>query len=219
VSGGREVVHPMHELRGALAALDLGLSLVERGQDPAGCSDGLRVQLDRARDALDEIDARRTGEPKRPNFVLVNLAAIIGGRAVAWSQLAPAYGAAVRFTWRAGHVWLRGDRALLLQALDNLIGNALEHGGGQVLVDGERRGSCVRITISDGGSGLRSSPHDLVEAPVSSRRGHGLAIARNAVEVLGGSICTGVNMGRAAVVVELPLEPSAEEVAQPARAA
>jgi signal transduction histidine kinase len=168
---------------------------------------------------LDEIDALRAGESKPRDVALVDLAAVVGGRAAAWSQLAPAYGAAVRFTWRAGRVWLRGERALLLRALDNLIGNALEHGGGRVLVDGERCGSCVRITISDGGSGLRTSPHQLAESPVSARRGHGLAIARQAVEMLGGSISTGVNMGRAAVVVELPLELAAEGLRQPAQAA
>jgi signal transduction histidine kinase len=219
VKGGAEVAHPMHELRGALAALDLGLSLVEREQELAGCADGLRLQLERARDALDEIDALRSEKSKPRDVALVDLGAVVGGRAAAWSQLAPAYGAAVRFSWRAGRAWLRGERTLLLQALDNLIGNALEHGGGRVLVDGERCGSCVRITISDGGPGLRASTHQFGETPVSSRRGHGLAIARNAVEVLGGSISTGVSMGRAAIVVELPLELAAEGLVQPAQAA
>jgi signal transduction histidine kinase len=217
VSSALAAAHPMHELRGALAALDLGLSLVERGQEVAQCSDGLRVQLDRALEALEEIDALRNGEPRRRDAALVDLTAIIGARAVAWSQLAPAYGAAVRFRWRAGRVCLRGDLTDLLQALDNLIGNALEHGGGRVLVDGERRGSRVRITISDGGAGLRVSPKELVEAPESSARGHGLAIARNAVESLGGTISASVSSGSAAVVVELPLELPVE--AQPARAA
>ena len=43
--------------------------------------------------------------------------------------------------------------AALASALDNLVANALEHGGGRILVEGERSGNVVRVLISDGGSG------------------------------------------------------------------
>ena len=55
--------------------------------------------------------------------------------------------------WRAGPAWIIGDATALASALDNLVTNALEHGGGRVLVEGERSGNVVRVLISDGGSG------------------------------------------------------------------
>jgi signal transduction histidine kinase len=221
----RDLARPTHEVRGALSALDLGLSLVDRsplsGLELAARSDGLRLQLARAREALAEIDAVRCGENASQGFAtsprrarhghdggLVDLTSLVRERSRAWSQLAPGYGAALRLAWSTGPAWVRADRRHLSKALDNLIANALEHGGGRVLVEGERNGSRVRIAISDGGTGLAVAPGSIEEAPPSSSRGHGLAIARDAIQQLGGTLSSTLRLGRAGVLIELPLEPS-----------
>ena len=48
-----------------------------------------------------------------------------------------------------------GDRRALAQALDNLIVNAIEHGGPTIVVEARRRGGRLRISVVDSGRGPR----------------------------------------------------------------
>jgi two-component system sensor histidine kinase TctE len=204
------LTRPLHELRGAMSALGLGLALIEREPSLRRLGarfDALRAQLDRAGAAIDDLDrARGAGatnaaeQPRQP----VDLASLVMRRARAWSQLAPAYGAQLRLSWRAGAVALLGDRLRLEQALDNLIANALEHGGRRVLVEGIRCGAVVRISIWDSGTGIGRAPEEVAEAPARSLRGHGLAIARAAIEWHGGQLSAIRRDGGAAVAIQLP---------------
>jgi signal transduction histidine kinase len=214
---------PLHELRGAISALGLGLALIEREPSPRrhrARFDALRAQLARAGAAIDELDRHRggrandSGEPTQ----LLDLASLVGRRARAWSQLAPAYRAQLRLSWRAGPVALHGDRSRLEQAIDNLIANALEHGGERVVVEGARCGATVQISIWDSGAGLGRPPEELCEAPVSSTRGHGLAIARAAIEWHGGRISSARRDGGTAIDVRLPIETAEQSWALPRRA-
>jgi signal transduction histidine kinase len=213
----RSLVRSMHELRGALTALRLGISLIDRcvlSQSELGARiEGLQAQVERAELAVIELDASRRGEA--PTALSradqsVDLASMVLRRARAWSQLAPGYEASLELNWRAGAAYVRGDPDRLRQAIDNLLGNALEHGGGRVLLEGTRVGKAVRVAISDGGAGLPCPPHELAEAPPSSPRGHGLAIARDAIEALGGRLTSQRAPNRSTLVLELPVaRPSA----------
>jgi signal transduction histidine kinase len=205
----RSLARPLHELRGAISALGLGLALIEREPSLRRLGarfDALRAQLGRAGAAIDELDRARGAKAAHRNEhrQLVDVASLVGRRARAWSQLAPAYGARLRLSWRAGPMALLGDRSRLEQAVDNLISNALEHGGGDVIVEAVRRGATVRISIWDSGTGLGRPPDELAEAPVSSTRGHGLAIARAAIEWHGGRLTSVRRDGGAAVDIQLP---------------
>jgi nitrogen fixation/metabolism regulation signal transduction histidine kinase len=99
----------------------------------------------------------------------------------------------------------------LQQALDNLIANALEHGGGRVFVEGELRGGIVCVLVSDGGLGLPRDP-DAGAKGSSSARGHGLSIVRKAIHEHNGTL--GLAMGRngPGLLVELPTTDPGEEV-------
>jgi signal transduction histidine kinase len=206
---------PAHELRGALTALQLGLGAADRhSRCTPGLvlrTEGLRAQLERATLALAELDRGRRGEATATGAAVgqresesLDLATIVLRTARAWSQLAPGYGARLDLDWRAGSVPIDGHAALLRQALDNLIANALEHGGGRVLVEGERLGARARVTISDGGPGPRQHANS-TGASWHSPRGHGLAIASEAIEAHGGSLISGVGGNGAALVLELPV--------------
>jgi two-component system OmpR family sensor kinase len=210
----RSLAPPLHELRGAMSALGLGLALIER--DPllrrhGARFDALRAQLGRAGAAIDELDRARgtrvADEADQPPQLL-DLASLLGRRARTWSQLAPAYGARLRLSWRAGSVALLGDRSRLEQAIDNLIANALEHGGSQVVVEGVRRGATVRISIWDSGAGLCRPSDGISAASAGSTRGHGLGIVRAAIEWHGGRLSFVRRDGGAAVDVLLPVEPA-----------
>jgi signal transduction histidine kinase len=102
---------------------------------------------------------------------------------------APAAGRdAVVLDWRAGAAVVQGYPMRLTQALDNLVANAVEHGRGPVTVCGTMRGSCISVLVLDRGAGLMRPPEDLGARSLKARRGHGLVVARHAVELHGGTL-------------------------------
>ena len=180
----RSLSRPLHEVRGAVTGLELGLVTLARScprAEDANRVGALRTQIERAAAALAEIDSRRTRKHETSDErqrELVDLEALVLSRARCWEQIASGYRSRVRWEWRAGAAWTVGDPAALGSALDNLVANALEHGGGRILVEGERSGNLLRVLVSDGGGGFQLS--SIGEADWALPRGHGLAIARDA---------------------------------------
>ncbi len=211
----RSLSMPLHEVRGGMTALELGLAVLERSCSCADTGDrvgALRAQIERAATALAEIDRRRTcrhetAADRHPE--LVDLEALVLSRVLCWKQIAPAGRSRVRWEWRAGPAWIIGDGAALASALDNLVANALEHGGGRITVEGERSGNVLRVLISDGGQGFELS--SIGEADWTSARGHGLAIAREAIEAHGGRLVTRARLSGTAITIELPVQPPTPE--------
>lgn len=92
---------------------------------------------------------------------------------------------------------VNGDWQALLQALDNVIDNALKYapGGERLTIRATEDGGRVRIQISDQGPGIPLNERDKVfekfyrgEATRVGGSGLGLAIARRVIEEHGGSI-------------------------------
>jgi signal transduction histidine kinase len=198
---------PLHELRGALAALELGLAFVERSNEVQreldGCADSLHVSLDRAALAARDISILHVGGAAVIDIkVELELRELVHRSARAWSFLSSSYAGSVKVDWRAGPVRVLGHSARLQQALDNLIANALEHGGSRVLIEGECQEQTVRVLVSDGGGGLPRDLEDVLaekEADTASTResgslrGHGLAIASEVIRDHRGRL--GLGMG------------------------
>lgn len=200
---------PLHELRGALGALELGLSLLERPlPDVNGSIDGLRHSLQRATLGAEDVDAIRRGDAGATARAHVNLNTLVLRSARAWKLLAPSFEATVDVDWRAGPVQVKGHAGRLQQALDNVIANALEHGGGRVLVEGERRGRCVGVLVSDDGHGISRPDGTLDErgsrSAGASNRGHGLEIVRAVVLEHGGRLRYGTGRHGPGLLIELP---------------
>ena len=122
-----------------------------------------------------------------------------------WAQLAPAYGASIRIDWRAGSAPVLGDRGRLTRAIDNLICNALEHGGGRVSIEAERLSGRVRVTVRDQGPGIGVEIADRPDAHWGAIRGHGLAIAREAILDHGGTLVARSGLLGGRLIVDLPL--------------
>jgi signal transduction histidine kinase len=216
---------PLHELRGALSALELGLAVVERSLAPHperdGCIDVLRLSLARAVLAAQDVDSIRDAN----GFIAdahteLDLSALVLRSARAWSRLAPCYDARLDVDWRAGPVPVHGDSTRLRQAFDNLLANALEHGGRSVFVEGELSGGphsqrVVRVTISDGGPGLARPLEEMLFERSRSSRGHGLRITSGVVAEHGGSLRLGAGRNGPAFVVELPVAGTAARSAAP----
>jgi signal transduction histidine kinase len=113
-------------------------------------------------------------------------------------------------------LWVSGDPDQLMQALLNLVGNAVAHtaDGGVITLAAQARGDRARITVSDDGPGIRRE--DLprvfdrfyrVQGPrggSSGGSGLGLAITRRLVELHGGTI-TAANRPQAGAVFTIDL--------------
>jgi signal transduction histidine kinase len=195
------IVRPLHELRGALTVLQLGLPARSAGAET------IVSQLERARLALDDLDGCLDGkaaESKLGGAELVDLEALITRGARTWSQLASSAGARVRVRWRAGGTLVMGSAGRLGQVVDNLIANAVEHGGGRVLVESEMVGGKVRVAVIDAGLGVPLVAQRS-EAAVRSPRGHGLAISRDVITAHGGNLLFERREQGGAVVIELPV--------------
>lgn len=116
-------------------------------------------------------------------------------------------------------VALEVDAPLVLRALANLIGNALEHGGGLAALAVEHDGAVVRFVAEDRGPGLSASEPSALFEPFSQGAasgtrgtlGLGLALVRRIAEAHGGRAFAEEASPRGARIgIELPL------VAEPA---
>jgi two-component system, chemotaxis family, CheB/CheR fusion protein len=124
---------------------------------------------------------------------------------------------------------VRADPDRLQQVVWNLLSNSVKFtpSGGQIRVDVARRGVGVEITVRDSGIGIRPEflPHvfdrfrqaETVTTRQHTGLGLGLAIARQLVELHGGSIraeSDGEGLG-ASFIVSLPLAGSSESAIEP----
>jgi signal transduction histidine kinase len=187
-----------HELRGPLTAIELGMGRLPGG---AGLRDVLASELARARAALDDLTAVRSGRragaavPSLP----VPLQALVASCARSWSP--PDRTCAVLVDWRAGPATIQADPGRVSQALGNLVSNAVEHGTGPVRIRVWRIGEAVRIEV------LNRPRLAAVSGPREGARGRGLRIAARAARDAGGTLSVAGRPGRVAAVLDLPAEP------------
>ncbi len=220
----RALSGPLHELRGALGAIQLGLSALEREalrSNVPGRVDALRTQAERAQTAVEDVDgirlARHSGVTR---LQMIDVGAIVSRRVAAWSGFAEARLRAVELRWPIGPALVRADPVRIGQALDNLIVNALDHGRGTVIVFGSLTARGVRIGVGDQGSGIARPLHEVIESKWNRQHGHGLAVAVKVAELHGGLLTATPGRSGSTVAIELPLsEPRARAALAPSRAA
>jgi signal transduction histidine kinase len=194
----------LHELRRPLQALALASP---RGAAGDGAPPG---SLQLAAVALERLEREINGEGVEVVRAPVAVRELLESAVDRWSGLAVKVGSAVRLRWEAGEATICGDGWELAQALDNLIANAIEHGGSEVTVSGELAGAAVRISIADSGraGGARScrDPAAALLARLSGRRrhGHGLRVVRRIAVAHGGEFRLR-RRGATEAVLELPL--------------
>lgn len=166
----------MHELRRPLQILSLTLPVEHSVEGAAGSS--LRL----AATALDRLDREINGTPCSGPEVMVEMGCLLEEAIVRWRHRAASAGRRLelRLDVTGSHVY--GIRSELEQAVDNLINNAIEHGGGQVTVEACRDSEALLIRVRDDGA-----PSPLSRRPRSrSSRGHGLRVVRRIAAGHGG---------------------------------
>ena len=92
-------------------------------------------------------------------------------------------------------LWVRGDARRVRQILDELLANALDHGGTGVTVEASRRNGDVEVTVADTGPGVPPDLEDTVfdrftRGTVGDHGGWGLglAVARELAQAQGGTL-------------------------------
>lgn len=220
-SRAEAVARACHEVRGPLCAIGLGVELMSRtGQLQPGRARALELQLDRARQALDDLvlagGVRARAHPTRAAAAQVGLGTLLRESADAWRDAAGSRQMRVELP-PGGEVFVTGERLRLAQALGNLLANALEHGDGDVVVRLRAGSGVARVEVCDGGRGLPAPLADLTRSsrprgryawlPSArvSERGHGLRIAATVAGAHGGRLLSAPSDGGAHLVLELPL--------------
>ena len=115
---------------------------------------------------------------------------------------------------------VRGDRAQLVQLLDNLISNAVRYGcdkpGAEINIAAERNGAWVQLSVTDHGPGIarehlprvteRFYRADAARSRESGGTGLGLAIVKHIIERHRGSLDIRSTLGvGTSVTVRLPI--------------
>jgi signal transduction histidine kinase len=167
------------------------------------------VQL--ALSALARLDAELNGSERERRHGPVPCRALVEGAIGRWRSRVGLAGGQIELNWRAGVPVLRGDRADLAQALDNLIVNAIEHGGPLIKIDAVCRGANLRIAVADNGHASRppsraGSPAEVIaRLRGRARHGHGLNLVRRVAASHGGRFAFERSEGGSMAVLELPL--------------
>jgi signal transduction histidine kinase len=200
----------LHELRRPLQTLALAAPL---GQ--AGSRSSVEDSLQLAATALERLEREINGEPTAPARAPVDVRPLLAAAASRWRPRVALGGGSLRVCEgsAAGEAVVIGDRCLLAQALDNLLANAVEHGGPEIAVGTAREQGRLLITVSDRGpcrrrpGRRREGPGDLATRLAGRRRrGHGLRIVRRIAAEHGGAFELRRGAQGSEAALELPLQ-------------
>ncbi len=209
--GAGSIARAVHEIRGPLTVIRLALH-------PAACGRGLpperarAIELELERAALALRDLEETGETGALTdspLELVDLSGLLGACVENWSGFAAARGATLSFEGSPvvdPRPVILGQRLRLVQAVGNLIANAVEHGGGAVEIRCRWDEQVVRVEVTDTGPGLAAPVSELLSAGSVScrRRGHGLAVVADVASEHAGRLSAALAQRGARLVLELP---------------
>jgi signal transduction histidine kinase len=201
----------LHELRRPLQAL----ALAGGGSAEPGV---VTSSVELASVALERLDREVNGGVPGMPSAQVPMRPLVEAAVGRWQARARLSGGSLRLGWWAGEALVTGERAALAQAIDNLVVNAIEHGGPAVTVEARRQGGRLRIVVADSGrasrpASRRGTPADTI-ARLSGRRrhGHGLAVVRRVASVHGGRfVLRRADCGSLATL-ELPLDDDREDL-------
>nr|WP_246345757.1 HAMP domain-containing sensor histidine kinase [Conexibacter arvalis] len=205
------VARACHELRGPLTAARLAARFAAHADDPAaarGPLEAVDLELGRARLALDDLQAARSGGRAQDRVCAFDAGVLLVDVAEAWRPAAREHGVRLRVEPPVGSARVLGDRIRLAQACGNLVANAIEHGreGGEVVLRARAGLHTVRIEVLDDGPGLPAPVAELVRRPRAGRgaRGRGLAIAADVAARHRGRLAAAPSERGARLVLELP---------------
>ncbi|HEX2045195.1 MAG TPA: ATP-binding protein [Gaiellaceae bacterium] len=178
------VADASHQLRTPLTALRLRLENLEADVPPAGRAslEGAVAEVERLSGLVEGLLALARSDASDETAERLNLAALVEGRAEAWSALADER-AVMLETSQDGPAFVRAAPGRVEQVLDNLLANALEVSpeGGKIRVGTSRGRDWVELHVVDEGPGLdeeeRERAFDRFWRGRRSGEGSGLGLA------------------------------------------
>jgi signal transduction histidine kinase len=208
----------LHELRRPLQTLALMAPAVPGGR---GVEDG---PVEMAAAALARLEREINGEVETKARATVAVRPLLEAARRRWRGQAALVGATIAVRWDAGEATVDGDRLDLAAALDNLVANALEHGGPRIELTADLVGGriCLAVVDSGSGAGRRARERDAllrgrrkVRAPLGrlfgrARHGHGLRLVRRTAARHGGAFVLHRGARGTSAVLELPPTPRRE---------
>jgi signal transduction histidine kinase len=199
----REAINEaLHELRRPLQAIVLGSR--SAGETAGGSGETRLVAT-----ALERLETTVNGGGGVAPREAVRCETVLRAAVGRWRARVALGGGSLELRWRAGEARVVGDRDALERAIDNLIVNAIEHGGPRIVVEGRRSDGHLRVSVADSGSGparLRPPvPLAYAGARGGGRRGHGLAVVRRVAAEHDGRFLLRRAPGGCLAVLELPL--------------
>lgn len=202
-----------HEIKNPITAVHLALTAVahELGADHRAVLDDLVARMQRLEQML-----RRTLSFARPLVLKpeeFRLRELVAGLCRELGVQAAAQGTALSYDVHPADLCVRADRALLEEALANLLRNGLEalRRGGRLHLEARRLGQGrIELWVDDDGPGLPEHLRAHLFRPFATTKEHGaglgLAFCRKVVEQHGGQICAASSpLGGARFHLVLPI--------------
>ena len=195
----RRLNRAIHELRRPLQALTL---LEDRaaprpaGPPPAG-RQGL---LELVSAALAELDCAVNGRTPPRTMRPFCCRELLLASLERW-RAAAAAGGGVKVFWDAGPAMVEGDPVGMSRAFDNLIANALEHGGPPLVITGAAVAGKLRVTVANG----RASADEGARRNGDPRHGHGTSVVSEIATAHRGRFALCRTGGGCVAALELPL--------------
>jgi signal transduction histidine kinase len=165
----------LHELRRPLQALSL------LAPAPSGSSGLFEGSLEMAVAAVDQLDCEINGHPSLAEAARFPVRPIVEATVERWRPAAARVGRSLELAWSGGDGELEGHPVAFVQVVDNLISNALEHGGGSIALIAEVDQGLCRLSVRDeGGTVAVGRAQSRFRERLTGRRrhGHGLQIVR-----------------------------------------
>jgi signal transduction histidine kinase len=195
----RRLNRAIHELRRPLQAL----TLLEDGAGPPPGSPpaaGRRGLLELVSAAVDELDRTVNGGGPRRSLRRFCCRELLLASLERWRPAAAGAGGFKVF-WDAGPALVEGDPVGMSQAFDNLIANALEHGGPPLVITGAKVAGKLRVTVANGRAMNGKGP----ERNGDPRHGHGTAVVSKVASAHRGRFALCRTGGGCVAALELPL--------------
>jgi signal transduction histidine kinase len=201
----------MHELRRPLQALWLALP----AHSPKAGAAESSLQLAVA--ALERLDLEINGQRALAVHAPLRLRPLAESAVARWRAKAIVRGRRLDLRWHAAEPLLEGSETDLAQALDNLINNALEHGGVEITLEAREAKGWIHLAVRDRGlpgrgregwssSGTARSRLDLWRRLTGRRRrGHGLRVVERVAADHGGGFRLRPAGDGAEALLKLPL--------------
>lgn len=209
----------LHELRRPLQVLALMAPPAEGSRSGDG-------PIEMAAVALAALEREINGERVPGARGIVAVRPLLEAARRRWRAQAAMFGAVLALRWDAGEAAVEGDRMALAAAIDNLIANALEHGGRSIELAADLAGDriCLAVVDSGNGAGRRAREREAalrgrdgrrrrdVRGPFGKltgrgRHGHGLRLVRRTAAAHGGAFALHQGEMGTSAVLELPLAP------------